>query len=244
MVQSVDRALDLLEAVYTVPDGLALAALAAAAGLRPTTAHNLAATLVRRGYLAKTTRPTRYVVGPAMDTLTQAAEGSARFRWLEAAVRDLARQWPEATITTAVDRGGEVAVIVRMSPEQPHQVQHPAGQVLGPYRSVSALVFQAFWPEERRRTYRMRYPFDEYGSPTWSPLDELETFLAEVRRTGHAVLADRGALLRVAVPVFSAGNELFATLGVAAPVPTPDEQRETRLIADLTAGAAKARSLR
>jgi len=240
VVQSVDRALDLLEAVYAAPEGLALGAMAAAAGLRPTTAHNLAATLVRRGYLAKKTRPTRYVVGPAMDTLTPTAHGGARMRWLASAVRDIAGRRSSATMTAAVDRAGDVTVIVRMSPEQPHQVQHPAHQVLGPYHSVSALVFQAFWPEERRQAYRMRYPFDECGPPRWPSCDALEAFLMEVRQRGHAVLAGRDALLRAAVPVFSAGNELFATLGVA----TPDQDHEMELVAELTAKAAEARSLR
>ncbi|NLF29834.1 MAG: helix-turn-helix domain-containing protein [Planctomycetes bacterium] len=240
MIQSVDRALDLLEAVCAAPEGLPLGAMAAAAGLRTTTAHNLAATLVRRGYLAKTARPMRYVAGAALHTMMGAVHGEARGRWMETAVRDLARRRPEATVTAAVDRGGDVTVVVRMSPEQPGQVQHPAHQVLRPYHSVAALVFQALWPAERRQGYRMRYPFDEDGSSRWPSPDALEAFLAQVRRTARAVLTDGDTLLRAAVPVFSAGNELFATLGAA----TPDLDRSADLVADLAAVAAGAKVLR
>lgn len=243
MVQAVDRALDVLEAAYAAPDGLTLQALVEATGLRPTTAHNLAATLVQRGYLSKSARPTRYRAGPALASLAMATHEMERGRWLEAAVRDVARRWPDATVTAAVDRGGEVTVVARMSPDLPQRMQHPSHQMLGPYHSVSALVFQAFWPQERRTAYRQRYPFDEYGTAAWPTEAALAACLDEVRRQGCAVLCADG-LLRVAAPVFTSGDELIASLGVAKPVAEGDAGLATPLVETLRTVCDGGRALR
>ena len=50
-VQSLNRALDMLEALGTHKDGLGITALARATGLSKSTAHRLAATLVERGFV-------------------------------------------------------------------------------------------------------------------------------------------------------------------------------------------------
>ena len=52
-VQSLDRALDLLEALASAEE-LGVSELAARTGLVPSTAHRLLATLVARGYAAQT----------------------------------------------------------------------------------------------------------------------------------------------------------------------------------------------
>ncbi|MDR1714097.1 MAG: helix-turn-helix domain-containing protein, partial [Coriobacteriales bacterium] len=52
-VQSIDRALDVLEALATEPDGLSLGALAARTGLSKSTAHRILAALAQRDWTAQ-----------------------------------------------------------------------------------------------------------------------------------------------------------------------------------------------
>lgn len=59
-VQSVDRTLDILEALSAAPQGMALSELAAATGLHVSTAHRLVNVLAERGYARKDTLSGKY----------------------------------------------------------------------------------------------------------------------------------------------------------------------------------------
>src|SRR3954454_21556643 len=61
-VQSLDRALDLLEALASAGE-LGVSDLAARTGLVPSTAHRLLGTLVERGYAAQSASGGRYLIG-------------------------------------------------------------------------------------------------------------------------------------------------------------------------------------
>src|ERR1700754_5042150 len=61
-VQSLDRALDLLEALAIAGEA-GVSALAARTGLVPSTAHRLLSTLVERGYAAQSASGGRYLIG-------------------------------------------------------------------------------------------------------------------------------------------------------------------------------------
>ena len=68
-VQSLDRALDLLEALAST-DELGVSEVAAKTGLVPSTAHRLLGTLVARGYAAQSPNSGRYLLGYKLLELT------------------------------------------------------------------------------------------------------------------------------------------------------------------------------
>lgn len=63
IVQSVDRALALLEALSASPDGLPLIQVSAQVGLNPSTCHHLLATLASRGYVFQDPSTKHYLLG-------------------------------------------------------------------------------------------------------------------------------------------------------------------------------------
>lgn len=64
-VHSLDRALDLLEALADIGAEVGITALAARTGLHASTAHRLLATLVRRGWVTHDPRSHRYRLAPS-----------------------------------------------------------------------------------------------------------------------------------------------------------------------------------
>jgi DNA-binding IclR family transcriptional regulator len=83
-VQSLDRALDLLEALSEA-DELGVSELASRTGLVPSTAHRLLATLVARGYAAQNPATGRYLTGFKLLELTSGLQD--RLGRLRAAAR-------------------------------------------------------------------------------------------------------------------------------------------------------------
>ena len=216
-IQSVERALAILEQVAHTPGGMPLRDLAAALELGVTTVHNLAATLVNRGYLMKTPAPKRYALGSAARVLAGADRQQESLKRLEAAVRWLAGRWQQATITAVYPLGHEITTGLRMSPEQRGVMQRPAHLVMSPYTSASALVFEAFWTDDERAAFERQYPFAENGKGFWGQIKSLDRFLAKIRREGRAVLDLGDGRIRIAVPVFDSTRVIRAVLGAALP---------------------------
>lgn len=218
-VQSVTRSLDILERVAGSEDGITLQELALALDVAPSTAHNLARTLVARGYLEKASRPTRYRLGYAVFALAQMQQ---RRRFLQQAagiVQELAGEIAGATVTLVEARGPELHVVLRVSPELPGRLQQPEGMSMNAYISAHGLVYQAFWTEAERMAYRRRYPFDEFGAHVWQDMAHLEQAIAQVRDCGYAQPTQGTKdLFRIAVPVFSTMHTLAASLGVSLPL--------------------------
>jgi len=97
-VQSVDRALDLLEALAGADGEVSITALAARTKLHVSTVHRLLATLLRRGYVRQNPDTSRYYAGAKVATL---AEGRSRYNELRLAARPLLQGLVEATRETA-----------------------------------------------------------------------------------------------------------------------------------------------
>lgn len=231
-IQSVDRALAMLQAVAGADDGQSLSELAEVAGVQLTTAHNLARTLMMRGFLTKSTRrPVRYHSGPALADLVDGRRQSLRRQWTERAVRRLAREVPGATVTMSRFQDGEVTVLLRMSPDQGQVMRRPTGMVLAPYGSMSALVYLAWWSAADRAALEQRYPYAEYGAASWYQMQRLESFLDLTRRQGYASLVTRDRLVRAAIPLKVRDGEMIGTLGVSVPA-RKDVGQQTKDVVD------------
>lgn len=216
-VQSVERSLAILRHIAEAEDGLGLQPLAAAVGLKPTTVHNLARTLLTAGFLSQTRAPVRYRLGPALGELTALQQRSALLRAAAESLRRLARELPHATLTFSQLRGTEVCVALRLSPQQPGVLERPAHRTLSPYSSASSVAVLAFGTDDTAAACRRVYPFEEYGRPRWASRLQLDKALAQARQLGYVQFTD-SELLLLAVPVQPAGGELAGLLGVAVPL--------------------------
>ncbi len=215
LVQSVLRALDLLEAAGASEVGLTVGELAEALRVKVPTAFNLARTLVSRGYLERTTRrPIRYRLGPALPEL---AGRQTRRQWLnraESEVRALFDRLRTATVLVAEPVGGDAVPCLRLDPSRPAVVERDVNRHLAPYGSAVVLCLQAFSPAVEVQAFRERYPFGEYGHGAWESLAALDTFLAGARASGH-ILVTSSTPVRAAAPVFGAGGRLIACVGAS-----------------------------
>lgn len=216
-VQSLQRGLAVLERVSQAEDGLTLGRLAELTGLKKTTVHNLARTLLEDGYLARLTQPVRYAAGPALaalasrNILTNTLHLAA-----EPALLALAAEFPGSAALLVEAAGTEVRVSLRVSPENPASVDRQADRSSPPYISATSLVFLALGNDAWREACMSRYPFADFGAPLWGSVEALEAQLDKVRKERRAVLDRPGApLAPMAFPVTGSRGELLAALGLA-----------------------------
>lgn len=240
-VQSLARGLDILRMIAEAEDGVRLHEVADALGLKPPTAHSLVKTLVAKGFLARAAGGPAYVAGPALGELAEGDRRRAHRQAAADAVRRLFERLRAATITYAEPRGGELAVLLRMSPERPGVMEEPAGRAFSLYSSSSALVYLAFCPEEERAEWLRRYPFEDYGAHLWEDYRAFLGRLAQVRAKGHTgPRRRRPEMAAVAAPVFGPGREIAATLGASAPIQDfPTKASQDDLVVAVTDAAAR-----
>jgi len=216
-VQSLLRGLQLMTLVAQSADGLALREAAEQAGLKRPATHKLLRTLAASGFVMRETNPVRYRLGPAAFDLARMQAESELLRHAPAALTLFQKRFPAATVTLSRFIGCEVMPVLRMRPERICFLERPAEAIMSPYSSASTLIFQAFWPEERREEYRRRHPFSEYGAHLWKSKAALERFLSETRRAGCAEPTGKEEAYRVAAAVFNAGGTVCAALGARLP---------------------------
>ena len=231
-VQSLERGLDILEHAGRMPEGVGVRALAAQLGLPPPTVHNLMQTLAARRYLVRTEHPVRYRLGQAAHQLAgQAEDGSEP---AAVALLALQRRFPAAVLTWAVPAAADAVVRLRVSPDAPGVLQRPLAQMLSPYGSATALLFQALWPADQQAAFRQAHPFWEQAAPLWRTPHRLAAFLSTTRRRDHALCRFRGdELLKIAVPI-RRQHALAAALGAAWPARQAPPQARRDLLAALT----------
>lgn len=217
MIQSLARGLQILEHVSRSDEGATAADIGALLTVKSTTAFNLAKTLVRLGYLSRTTsRPVRYHLGPAAYELIARRESGDLSNRAEAVVRSLVAEFPEATVLFVQAIGHEIMIRLRMDHSRQGVLQRPLNRSVSPYGTAVSTCYQAFWSVSERESFQRHHPFEEYAGEIWTNRAHFNAELKAIRERGYCILTTRKPLI-VAVPIYTAGGVLAGTLGISLP---------------------------
>lgn len=212
-VQSVHRALDLLESVGHASES-GVATLAEELGLATSTVHNLVRTLVRRGYLLRSGG--RYRIGPGVTALVAA--------WNP--VASLAEPVREA-LERIADETGHASASTILVGTQVRRLGYSPGRGLVTSTSPRDLARDALARPTGRVLVAMtrRNDWDEFitemldrDNTRWS-MEQWRAELDEIARTGVSVrrAADADGQAAIAVPVWAHGGSIVCALGSSAP---------------------------
>ena len=216
-VQSVERALELLEALADPGDGRGVSELGRATGLPVATIHRLLATMAAKGYVRQDSTSHKYRLGSHLIQL-----GEAATRHFASFAHPYLAELMEAsgeTANLAVFEDGHVAYVAQV-PSRHHRVRMftEVGRRVLPHSSGVGKVVLAFRPRPEVEALVART-----GLPRRTPrtITDPATFMAElddVARHGYAI--DSGeeevGVRCLAVPVFGVGGSV-AAMSVSAP---------------------------
>jgi len=229
-VQSVERALSLLEAVAGSADPVPLARLTEILGIDPSSVFRLANTLKRRGFLANPNGRKHYVLGPAIWRLSREYDWSGMLISVcRDAVKALATRTGE-TAHLAVRDGREVFFIDHhASGDQGIIVPGQTGKRMPLHCTAhgkSLLV--DFGLAELKALYGAT-PLERYTPRTCVSLPDLAKACSRVRAHGFSI-DDREYLEDVscvAAPIRDRGGVVIGSIGVSAPVTRMSESRRS-----------------
>jgi len=239
-VQSVDRALDLLEALAGSDGEVSITALAVRTKLHVSTVHRLLATLLRRGYVRQNPDTSRYYAGAKVSTL---AEGRSRYNELRLAARPLLQALVEATRETAnlsvLDDTMAVYIETAASP-QVVRLFTVVGNRVPLHATGAGKALLASLPQTRRDALLDRTELKPLTAKTLVDRASLARALDEARERGYALddeEYDEGVRC-VAVPVGPIGAPI-AALSISGPSSRLSKQRCVEFVPQMRRAAGE-----
>ena len=220
-VQSLERALDLLEALATA-DELGVSDLAAKTGLVPSTAHRLLGTLVSRGYAAQSPTSGRYLMGYKLLELTSGLQD--RLERLRTAARphlEAIQAQTGETTNLVVLEGRNAVYIESVSGTRSVRLFTEIGHAIPAHTSGSGKALLAWRAPADVEALLAGAPLTASTPRTLTTLEALSEDLAQIRRRGYATDNEEHELgvACVATPVFDHAGRPVAAISVSGPTP-------------------------
>jgi DNA-binding IclR family transcriptional regulator len=220
LVQSVDRALEILDFLIETPGSASLSRICEGVSLNVSTGHRLLGTLIAHGYVRQDPLTKEYMVGPQSLRLAQTALSNfdIRDRAMEP-LRDLAASARELANLAALN--GDHAIYIAQVPagERTIQMFTQLG-ALGPlYCSGVGKAMIAFMPETLVDRLVGNRILAAYTVNTITNILKLKQELQRVRECGYAVDdEEREEGVRcVAAPIFQSNGEVVAAISISGP---------------------------
>ncbi|GAB4569317.1 MAG: IclR family transcriptional regulator [Anaerolineae bacterium] len=230
MIQSVLKAIDILQAFQPGEPRLTLAEISQRVGMPKPTVHNLLNTMASRGLIEKTDDG-RYALGTAIIALTQAVRVNVELRDRAAPVlRELADACRESVYLMALDGDHGLYIYAVESPRRLLARTAVGDRVPLHCTSVGKAILSAL-PDEA-----VEEIVERVGLPGFTPLTitdpgELRRELAETRQRGYAI--DRGehepGIFCVGAPILRHDGHVVGACSVSGRDPEIAARRNAEL---------------
>lgn len=232
-VQSIDRVLDILEVLSSVPQGMSLSSLADATHLHVSTAHRLVTALANRGYARKDSNSGKYrltlrlfEIAQRVSTVLELLPVSERY------LEELAN-FSRESVHLVERNGNEVVYLYKFEPFQ-HIVN--MGSYVGRYNPMyctgvgkSILAYLPSWEVEEIWNAT---DIKAYTPTTIVRLEDMYQELEAIRRRGFAYDNEEHeeGIRCIAAPIFNWANIPTGAVSISAPASRLMDKTVERLV--------------
>lgn len=219
-MQSVDRAIGLLELLAQSGGGTSLTDLSARAGLNISTCHHLLATLVRAGYVAQVPGRRTYALGARVLHLGQAFMRQVDLPRRAQPVLDRLNVETGEAVHLAVLQGDQVVTVAKS--EARHAVRVDTG-VIGsaeaPHATASGKAMLAWLPDDQVRRILGINGLQRFTPHTIVDREALIEDMRHVRRNGFAMDREefQAGVICVGAAVRDHSGAVIGSLSASAP---------------------------
>ena len=220
MINSVLKAIDILQAFSPSEPRLTLAEIAGRLGMPKSTTHNLLATLLSCGFVEKVDAD-RYALGTAVVALTQAVRVNVELRDRAAPLlRDLADQCRESVYLTVLDGDYGLYIYAVESPNR-LMARTAVGDRAHLHCTSVGKAMLAYLPADEVEAIVARVGLPASSARTITRLDDLREELAATRARGFAIdnQEHEPRTFCIGAPIFDAGGRVIAACSISGADP-------------------------
>ncbi len=216
-VQSLDRALDILECFGFQNRDFSLGGLAQRTGLNKTTVLRLASNLVNRGYLKIDPSSGSYSLGMKVFELGSVVFSSFSLRKAAASHMTELQQKTSATVLLGTLMDDQLLYLDKREGNSAVRIASEVGWRRAPYHGMLGMVLMAWLPADRQDELLDKAPLRPVTSRTITDLETFRMRLTEIVRAGYGV--ERGEAVEgvtgVAAPIRDYSHSVIGAIGVA-----------------------------
>jgi DNA-binding IclR family transcriptional regulator len=229
------RALTVLESLASSSNGLTLAEVARRLQIPKSSAHCILLTLLRQGYVSRSDRTRRYVLGQKVFSLASHALAGQRVR--EAAMSHLRKLMLATNLTVhmGVLDGSEAILVAKLDPLGVTGLATWLGRRMEVHCTGIGKALIAHLPPEELRSLLRSRTFPRHNENTIVSAKRLMQELETVRSTGYAIDDEEDELgfRCIGVPVLENG-QLVAAISVAGTTDQVTSENTKELVRHLS----------
>lgn len=218
-VQSVERAITLLELLGQSDHHLGITDIAERSKLPIATVHRLLTTLVKLGYVEQNAESLKYTLGIRLLHLRGAVIGQVKLGVEAMPVMKMLMKRVNETVHLAVLSEGEIMYIDRVEGLQTQGMYTRIGKRAYAHCTALGKVMLAYMPDNAWHDVVARHGLPRLSPTTITTEDGLVAELVRIRQRGYAIdEGETGEKVRcIAAPIRNYRGDVIAAMSVSAP---------------------------
>ena len=240
MIQSVEKALRLLQALDLHGDWIGVRDLARQLQLSPPTTHNLLKTLVASGFAETSPATRQYRLGLSAIRLGGGTDPLVTLRrFARPFIEEFSAKFEETTVVVTW-QNNQAVVVDWIQAGHPLAVTHNHGVLDHPLVFASGRVLLAYQSREEQRRHADAENLPSLGINIPRTSADVLVLLEKVRREGYALGENVGnsGVIALGAPVFDPSGRLLLAIGCSAPISRTTKAQVTQVRKHLLALAA------
>lgn len=220
IVQSVQRAFYILQAVSEHDKGIGVSAIAAKTALHTSTVSRLITTLESVNALSRVDGGSQLILGEGLIDLVSRAPWTERMiAFARPFLRQLANQTRESVGLTRLDEQGQCHVFFQIDSQHHVRIRDWTGHRFPLHVTSSGKLWMADWDDAKLRDY-FANPIEQATSHSVTNAKTMQAEFGQIKEDGLAWTIDEleDGLLSVAVPIQSLEEGRLAAIYLSAPV--------------------------
>lgn len=233
-VQSLERALEILELLSRSQGELGVTEIGAEVGLAGGTVHRLLSTLIFHGYVRQNPQNRKYTVGLKALTLASSARdrlGSLAHPFLT----ELMEVSQESSNLAGLDKNSVVYIEQVPAPRMVRMFTEPGNRVPA-HATGTGKVLLAYQPPEVIDSVLRRAGLPRFTPHTITDPERLKSELDDIRERGYALDSEEmeEGVRCLAAPVFSPDGQILVAMSISGPATRLGQDRLEELIPHIT----------
>lgn len=220
-VQSLYRAMLLLEELASHQDGCGVTYLSNLTGLHKSTVHRLLNTMLSRGYVEKNSETDKYSLGMKILYLGSAILDRMDIRKIaKPLLEGLCSRTDEVVHLSILDNGEAVYIDKVESPNKSIRMYSQIGKRVPLHCTGVGKILLAWLPDRE-----VEYILDKQGMEAYTPntitdIDAMKEHLKLIRKIGYAFdeIEHEEGIRCVAAPIYDINGKVIASVSVSGPV--------------------------
>lgn len=217
-IQSVDRALLILDLLQDNPKGLGVTELANRLDVAKSTVHRLLMSLQKKKYVVKT--GDKYLLGLKCLEIGEAMSSRLDVRATASPILEALSKKTKETVHLVTMDEGEVVYIDKKESEAVIRMFSQIGKRAPVHCTGVGKAMLAFYPEKQIEDILDKHPMEKFTANTITTKEEMILHLAEIRKEGWALDDEEHeeGIKCAAAPVFNRMGEVEAAISIAVPM--------------------------